>query len=318
VRFSCKFAAAFGTSDIFIFSNLLTFWIMLLSMTGYGRANATFGDKTISVEVRALNSKMTDIKLRFPGDYKEKEVELRKMVSDHAERGKIDVNIDVQNADGAALVSLNEALFRGYHRELSRLANELHINQGEMLQAILRIPNVVAAASGEVDEDEWQAICQTLNTALDNFKKFRILEGLSQESDLRQRLTNISAYLEQVTPFERERFVRMRERMRTNLEENYGKDNIDNNRFEQEILYYLEKMDMSEEKVRLSMHCSHFLEHLDSKQASVGRTLNFISQEMGREINTLGAKAYDADIQRLVVQMKDELEKIKEQLANVL
>jgi len=291
---------------------------MLLSMTGYGRANGTFGDKTISVEVRALNSKMTDIKLRFPGDYREKEVELRKMVTDHAERGKIDLNIDVQNADGAALVSLNEALFRGYHRELSRLANELNIHQGEMLQAILRIPNVVASTSGEVDEDEWQAICRTITQALDNFKKFRILEGLSQETELRLRITNIINMLEQVTPFEKERFVRMRERIRNNVEENFGKENLDNNRFEQEILYYLEKMDMSEEKVRLSMHCSHFLEHLDSKQESVGRTLNFISQEMGREINTLGAKAYDADIQRIVVQMKDELEKIKEQLANVL
>jgi uncharacterized protein (TIGR00255 family) len=292
---------------------------MLLSMTGYGRASGSFGEKTIMVEVRALNSKLTDLKLRLPGDYKEKEIEFRKLVTDHAERGKIDILVDVQNADGAAIVSLNEALFRGYHRELSRLSNELGIQQGEILQAILRIPNVVSSPAGEVDEDEWQAMCDTATRALDHLKAFRRQEGRVLEADLRLRITNILLLLTQVSPFEQERFVRMRERMRTNLEDNWSKDKpMDENRFEQEILFYLEKMDMSEEKTRLEQHCKYFLEQMDGKQESLGRTLNFISQEIGREINTLGAKAYDADIQRLVVQMKDELEKVKEQLANVL
>lgn len=291
---------------------------MLLSMTGYGRATGHFGEKTILAEVRALNSKMTDLKLRFPGDYKEKELELRKLVTDHAERGKIDVVIDVQSADGAASVSLNEALFRGYHRELTRLTTELHISQTEMLQAILRIPNVVAAAVGEVDEEEWAVVNDTVTRALEHFKAFRRQEGKVLEADLRLRVANILLLLTEVTPFEHDRLVRARERMRNNMEENFGKENLDTNRFEQEILYYLEKMDITEEKVRLEQHCKYFIEQVDNKQQSAGRTLNFISQEIGREINTLGAKAYDADLQRLVVQMKDELEKIKEQLANVL
>lgn len=291
---------------------------MLLSMTGYGRATGSYGEKTITAEVRALNAKMTDVKLRLPGDYKEKEIELRKLVSDHAERGKIDLLIEVQNADGAANVSLNEALFRGYHRELSRLCTELDLPKGEMLAALLRIPNVVSSASGEMDEDEWIALCDTITKALDHLKNFRKQEGKVLEADLRLRIANILLLLAEVTPFEQERFVRMRERIRNNMEEGIGKENLDPNRFEQEILFYLEKMDMSEEKIRLEQHCKYFIEQLDGKQESLGRTLNFISQEIGREINTLGAKAYDADIQRIVVQMKDELEKTKEQLANVL
>jgi uncharacterized protein (TIGR00255 family) len=291
---------------------------MLLSMTGYGRASGSFGEKTITAEVRALNSKMTDLKLRIPGDYKEKEVELRKLVTDHAERGKIDVVIEVQNADGAASVSLNESLFRGYHRELHRLAGELGIGQTDMLQAILRIPNVVATAAGEVDEDEWAAVSDTVTRALEHFKNFRRQEGKALEADLRLRVANILLLLTEIAPFEQERFVRMRERMRNNMEEAFGKENLDANRFEQEILYYLEKMDVTEEKVRLEQHCKYFLEQVENPRQSAGRSLNFISQEIGREINTLGAKAYDADIQRLIVQMKDELEKIKEQLANVL
>ena len=287
-------------------------------MTGYGRATGHFGDKTIIAEVRALNSKMTDLKMRLPGDYKEREVELRKIITDHAERGKIDVVIEVQNASGIANVSLNESLFRGYHRELSRLSAELGMDSSDMLAAILRIPNVVATASSEVDEEEWAEVCRTMTNALDSFKAFRREEGKVLEADLRLRVSNIRQLLTEVEPHERERFDRNRERMRTNLEENFGKENLDANRFEQEILYYLEKMDITEEKVRLEQHCKYFIEQISNKGQSAGRTLNFISQEMGREINTLGAKAYDADIQRLVVQMKDELEKIKEQLANVL
>ncbi|MBP6826265.1 MAG: YicC family protein [Saprospiraceae bacterium] len=287
-------------------------------MTGYGRATGSFDEKTISVEVRALNSKMTDLKIRLPGEYKEKEVELRKIVNDHAERGKLDIIIDVQNADGAATVSLNEALFRGYHRELTRLTGELGMGQTDLLQAILRIPNVVASMSGEVNEEEWKTVCDTVGKALDNLRAFRGQEGQALETDLRLRVGNILILLAQVPPFEQDRFQRMRERLRNNMDEAFGKESLDTNRFEQEILYYLEKMDITEEKVRLEQHCRYFIEQVDNQQQSAGRTLNFISQEMGREINTLGAKAYDADIQRLVVQMKDELEKIKEQLANVL
>jgi uncharacterized protein (TIGR00255 family) len=291
---------------------------MLLSMTGYGRASGSYNGKIISVEVRTLNSKLTDLKMRLPGDYKEKEIEMRKLVIDHAERGKIDLLIDVQSADGGALVSLNENLFRGYHRELTRLTAELNISQQDLLTTIMRIPNIASTPSAEVDEEEWGAVCKVVTDALDQLKAFRDQEGDALEADMQLRVGNILSLLEQVVPFEQERFARMRERLHNNMEELLGKDKMDTNRFEQEILFYLEKMDVTEEKVRLEQHCKYFIEQIDNPEQSGGRTLNFISQEMGREINTLGAKAYDANIQRLVVQMKDELEKIKEQLANVV
>lgn len=291
---------------------------MILSMTGYGRAARTYDEKTIQVEIRALNSKLTDLKLRLPADFKEKEMELRKLITDHAQRGKLEVAIEVLNADGGANVSLNEILFRGYHRELSRLSRELQIDDSGLLAAILRIPNVVATAMSEINEDLYQAVCDTINDSLQQLQKFRREEGQALKVDLSDRVQRIRELQDELTPFEKKRFERMRERMRNNLAENFPQENIDANRFEQEVLYYLEKMDITEEKVRLEQHCKYFLEKLNNPDISAGRTLNFISQEMGREINTLGAKAYDADIQRIVVQMKDELEKIKEQLANVL
>ncbi len=291
---------------------------MLLSMTGYGRAVGTHKDKVISVEVRALNAKVTDVKLRFLGDYKERELELRRVILEHAERGKLDVLIEVQSTDGAAAVSFNEALFRGYCREVKRLAEELQLPMSDILPALLRIPNIINSSSAEIDDEEFEAILSVVRRALDNLREYRRQEGKALGADLRMRVENILSLLGELLPYEQERFVRMRERLRTNLEENLGKESLDANRFEQEILYYLEKMDLTEEKVRLEQHCRYFIEQLEDPNRSAGRSLNFISQEMGREINTLGAKAYDANIQRIVVQMKDELEKIKEQLANVL
>lgn len=291
---------------------------MLLSMTGYGRAVGSYADKNISVELRTLNSKITDLKLRLPSDYREKEIEIRKMIVDHAERGKIDFVLDVQNADGAASVVLNEGLFKGYYKALKRLSTELNIEEGDLLQTLMRIPNIISANIGEIDEAEWTAICGVITKALDALKVFRREEGKVLENDLRVRVSNIMKSLSEVRPLEEERTRRMRDRLRNNMEEVFGKDNLDTNRFEQEILYYLEKMDITEEKVRLEQHCKYFVEQVGNKELSAGRTLGFIAQEMGREINTLGAKAYDADIQKLIVQMKDELEKIKEQLANVL
>lgn len=287
-------------------------------MTGYGRAVGNYGDKVISVEVRALNAKITDLKLRFLGDYKEKELELRRIVIEHAERGKLDLLIEVQSADGSAAVSLNEALFRGYYREIKRLAEELQLSHADILPALLRIPNVINSSSTEMDDEEFDALCGVVRQALDNLREYRLQEGKALGADLRLRVENILTLLQELQPYEQERFTRMRERLRNNMEEVFGKENLDANRFEQEILYYLEKMDLTEEKVRLDQHCRYFLEQLEDPKRSAGRSLNFISQEMGREINTLGAKAYDANIQKIVVQMKDELEKIKEQLANVL
>lgn len=287
-------------------------------MTGYGRATGNYGDKTIIVEMRSLNSKITDIKMRIPGEYRDRETEIRKMISDHAERGKIDLLIEVQNADGAASVSLNEPLFRGYFNAVSKIADELGLNKADMLATIMRIPNVVASQSGETEEEEWNKLQEIIGETLKALRAFREQEGKVLADDLRLRVKTITDILGQVTPFEQERFVKMRDRMRNNMEEAFGRENLDSNRFEQEVLYYLEKMDMSEEKLRLAQHCKYFLEQFSNNSQSAGRTLGFITQEMGREINTLGAKAYDAAIQRFVVQMKDELEKIKEQIANVL
>jgi len=289
---------------------------MLLSMTGYGRATTAFDHKTITIEVRSLNSKFTDIRFKMPSNYKEKEAILRKIISERAERGKLDVSLEVKSLQGDDEFGLNVPLFKRYHRALAELVDELKIPNGDLLQAILRIPNVVAAAEDSIDEKEWEAVEQTLHQAMDNFNDFRRAEGEAMEEDLRMRIRNIQEPLKMINPFEKGRITRLRNRLKQNLEQFLGKENIDENRFEQEVLFYLEKIDITEEKVRLEQHCTFFIEQLDLKTTLKGRKLSFISQEMGREINTLGAKAYSSDIQRLVVQMKDELEKIKEQVAN--
>lgn len=287
-------------------------------MTGYGRAKLPYREKVISVEIRSLNSKYTDLRIKYPQNYREKEVELRKMVSNYAQRGKIDITIEVKSEQGDEAFGLNKPLFRRYFQELDGMASELGLPKGDMLQAILRIPNVISSEGDQMDEEEWKTLVNTMNAALSNFGQYREDEGKAMENDLRGRITNILENLGQLDPHEEERVTRLRQRLNQNLEEYLGKDKIDENRFEQEILFYLEKIDITEEKVRLDQHCKYFLEQLDKKVPSKGRKLNFISQEMGREINTMGAKAYSANIQRLVVGMKDELEKIKEQVANSL
>lgn len=292
--------------------------IMLLSMTGYGRGTTTYLDKTIVTEIRSLNSKFADLRMKVPQNYREKEHEIRRMISERLERGKIDFSIDIQSVAGEEGFSLNKPLFRKYHQELSRLASELSLNEGDLMQSILRLPNVVGSNSDVLNNEEWLVVQKTIEEAVKNFDAFRLVEGASIENDMRMRIGIIQDNLEKIKPFEDERIVKLRHRLFQNLEEYLGKEKIDENRFEQEIIYYLEKMDVTEEKVRLSQHCLFFLEELDQKHTQKGRKLSFISQEIGREINTLGAKAYSPDIQRLVVAMKDELEKIKEQVANSL
>ncbi|MEZ4952453.1 MAG: YicC/YloC family endoribonuclease [Saprospiraceae bacterium] len=289
---------------------------MLLSMTGYGRSTKTFGSKTIIVELRSLNSKFTDMRLKVPSSFREKEHELRKFVTEKVERGKIDLSIEIKSLTGEDGFGLNVPLFKKYHEALSNIADELGTGKDGLAAAILRIPNVVVSEEGDMDEEEWKQVLITINDAFDHFTKFREAEGNAMEEDLRLRVKNIRAGLIGVDPFETGRVTRLKNRLKQNLEEFMGKENVDENRFEQEVLFYLEKIDITEEKVRLEQHCSFFLEQLDSPKMSKGRKLSFISQEMGREINTLGAKAYSADIQRIVVNMKDDLEKIKEQVAN--
>jgi len=291
---------------------------MLLSMTGYGRAVNRFKEKTITVEVRSLNSKFTDLRFKIPQNYREKEPIMRRLVTDSTQRGKIDVSIDVKSPSGEAEFGLNSSLFKKYHKELSALSNEIGMGNGDMLQAILRMPNVVAAADNDLDEEEWNVLNQTVIEALEAFNNFRKTEGNAMEIDCTKRINTITSLLEKISPFESERVDRLKKKINKHMEEYVGKDNIDANRFEQEILYYLEKIDVTEEKVRLAQHCKYFVEELQGSKTLKGRKLSFISQEIGREINTLGSKANSSDIQHIVVQMKDELEKIKEQVANTV
>ena len=287
-------------------------------MTGYGRATKSFRNKTIMVEIRSLNSKYSDLRIKIPQHYREHETVLRRLVTESTQRGKVDLNIELKSLQGDEEYGLNKPLFRRYFEELSQLGRELGMGEGDLYQAILRIPNVVSSGLESIDEEEWQALLDTLNEALANFKKFRTSEGNAMAKDLQLRINTIMELLEQVAPYEVERVDKLRQRLHQNLTDYLGKENIDENRFEQEILFYLEKMDINEEKVRLEQHCRFFLEEMEKKSKSKGRKLSFIGQEIGREINTLGAKAYSSDIQRLVVGMKDELEKIKEQVLNVL
>ncbi len=292
---------------------------MLLSMTGYGRSSRTFGDKTVTIEIRALNSKMTDIRFKMPSNYKEKEIDLRRILTEKVERGKIDMSIYVKSMTGEDEYVMNHDLFRRYYKELSQLKAELGIEHGDVLQAILRLPNVLGSDEDTVQEEQWQATLDAINEALVDFNSFRLTEGGAMEKDLRLRVDIIARLLTEVEPYETERVTKLRQRMKHNLDEFMGKENVDKNRFEQEVLFYLEKIDVTEEKVRLGQHCKYFVETVnDTKSASKGKTLNFITQEIGREINTLGSKAYSANIQHLVVQMKDELEKMKELIANLV
>ncbi len=295
---------------------------MLLSMTGFGRASRSYKDKNISVEIRALNSKTTDIRLKLPFDFKEKDTLIRKIVTEKGERGKIDVAITIQSMQDEDTNSsvLNAELFKKYYRQLQKLNTELNAPEHNLTEAVMRLPNVlVATEESAMEDEEWTVIQAAIVEAMDDFTRFRSVEGAVLEEELRLRTNNIQKNLNDVTPFETERIVKVRQRLHQSLEEFWGRDNVDENRFEQEVLFYLDKMDITEEKVRLDQHCKYFLEQFDDlTNISKGRQLNFISQEMGREINTLGAKAYSSEIQRLVVQMKDELEKIKEQLANAV
>jgi len=291
---------------------------MLLSMTGYGRSTQTYKDKSITVEVRSLNSKFTDLRIKLPQNYKEKEVGLRKMVLDKAERGKVDLNIDVKSSEGDDEYSLNPALFKKYYQELSKISDDIGMPPSDYMQAILRLPNVVQAGVDTIDEEEWGAVHNAVVEAVDNFIQFRKDEGAAMCKDLEYRVNNITSGLAIIDPHEKERIQKLRQRLQQNLDEYLGRENVDENRFEQEVIFYLEKIDITEEKIRLEQHCKYFLEQVHGKKIQKGRKLSFISQEMGREINTLGAKAYSSDIQKIVVGMKDDLEKIKEQVANIV
>ena len=290
---------------------------MILSMTGFGKATGVYKDKKISIELKSLNGKSTDIRFKLSGNLREKEVYLRNLILDHAKRGKLECSLTILAGEDEE-IQLNRGLFKAYIREIQSIENEMGIKSSDLSSALLRIPNVVLAGESDMPEDEWNAIKEVAIQALENLKNFRLTEGNAMEADLRANVMNIAADLEKVKSYEKERVERLRTKLSKNLEEFMGKENVDKNRYEQEVIYYMEKLDINEEKVRLSQHCTYFLEQLSSSDEANGRKMSFIAQEMGREINTLGAKAQHAEIQKLVVAMKDDLEKIKEQLANIV
>lgn len=293
---------------------------MLLSMTGYGRVSKQLRSKIIVIEVKSLNSKFLDLKIRVPQGFRDKELEIRKMASERILRGKVDLSIDMKLADGGDEMVFHKDLFKAYYKEISETLQELNPGHtGDLTQAIMRIPNIVTASDELISDDEWIVVKDLLDQSIKKMEAFRKAEGDTIKEDFTLRVNNILELLYKIEPHEGPRISKLRERLINNLEELRLKEGVDANRFEQEVLFYIEKIDVTEEKQRLEQHCKYFLEQLaDTKLIAKGRKLNFISQEMGREINTLGAKANSADIQRFVVQMKDELEKIKEQIANVL
>lgn len=292
---------------------------MIKSMTGFGKETCEYKSKKISIEIKSLNSKQLDINAKIPNIYREKEYEIRSEISKKLERGKIDFYISLDNNNDSNNFSLNKALAKKYFDEISSFSNEINVsnNTTDILGTVLRMPDVLKTEKEEMDEKEWNIIYQTINTCIEKADNFRIEEGKVLEHDFICRIRKISEFLMEIESFEQQRMQSIRQRIDKDINQFLNSEKIDRNRLEQELFYYIEKIDFSEEKTRLKKHCNYFIETLN-EPFSNGKKLGFISQEIGREINTLGAKANDADIQKLIVQMKDELEKIKEQLLNIL
>lgn len=317
---------------------------MILSMTGFGRASIDMPTKKINVEIKSVNSKTLDISFRMNGRYREKELELRQLLSKQLERGKVDFNISVEHNSITAPLSINQELAMYYYKELKMLNDMIHTNHEaaeqipnivdnncfttmisgsihtsstDYLGMILKMPDVMKGDSSELDPEEWTAIKQCVDNAILDCIQFRKDEGEELKNEFIKRIELILSYLKEVELFEPQRLSRIRERIHNNINELFPNVKVDESRLEQEMVFYVEKLDITEEKVRLRKHCSYFIETLNSSE-NTGKKLNFICQEIGREINTLGSKSNDYEMQKLVVMMKDELEKIKEQILNIL
>lgn len=295
---------------------------MIKSMTAYGKSAAQINGKTITVEIRSLNSRQLDINARMPQVFREKELEIRTEIGRILERGKVDLVITSEGETDESSVVINRTVAREYYREMAALAHEFgQPANAEFISTIFRLPDVLKTEALTLDDEEWTELKKALKSALLLADQFRKKEGALLEADISARIALIINYLDHVQPYEDNRIASLRQRFEKNqgefINSSPNLDKFDPNRFEQEIFWYLEKLDITEEKVRLRKHCEYFTEVLGSDESN-GRKLGFIAQEIGREINTLGSKANDAEIQKLVVQMKDELEKIKEQLGNIL
>lgn len=287
-------------------------------MTGFGKATGEINNKKISVEIKSLNSKQADINVRIPSFYKEKELPLRSYINKELQRGKIELNLYVELLGDQSNHQINKELFKKYYTDLSALASELgQADNTDLISIISKMPDVLKTEREELDENEWDTINKVIITAVEKLNEFRTSEGNALADDLKLRINNISSLLNEVEKYDASRIEAIKERISNNLNEAVGENNVNKDRFEQELIYYIEKFDVTEEKTRLTTHLNYFLETANSPN-SEGKKLGFIGQEIGREINTLGSKANNADLQKIVVQMKDELEKIKEQVLNIL
>ena len=287
-------------------------------MTGYGKAECELAQKKVTIEVKSLNSKQLDINTRIPGVYRDKEIEIRRELSEKLIRGKIDFSLFTESLGVESNSAINTSLVKNYFRQLSQISNELGVPVNEhTLQIVMQLPDAVKTTREELDENEWKIILATIQEALNSLDTFRLQEGESLYYDTISNLNIITSLLAEVKAFESERITKVKERILEGLQELSSPEGVDQNRLEQEMIFYLEKLDINEEKVRLGNHCSYFIETLELDEP-VGKKLGFIAQEIGREINTLGSKANHSEIQKLVIGMKDALERIKEQLLNAL
>jgi len=291
---------------------------MIRSMTGFGKTEFEVGNKKYTLEVKSLNSKQLDINTRIPALYRQKDIEIRRLMSEMLTRGKVDFALYLDNLGDESSSKINSAIVKDYYRQLKSIYTELRLEVNEsIMQSIMRLPDTVKMTYEELDETEWLVVRQNLIKTLEDLNRFRDQEGIALKIDIETNIANILDLLDQVEPHEIQRMENVKAKIMDSLNDLQLNGNIDKNRFEQELIYYMEKLDINEEKVRLTNHCSYFTETMAEDEPS-GRKLGFIAQEIGREINTLGSKANESNLQRIVVQMKDNLEKIKEQVLNVL
>lgn len=284
-------------------------------MTGFGRASSIFFNKKVTVEIRSLNSKGTDVYLKIPSSYKAYELPIRKFITDSLQRGKIECTITEEIIKGEQKVSINTELLQAYYEELTKISDNVGAHPSDLFSTILRFPDIIQTSDEDLSEEEWSQIEQLMKVVIQNTNDFRTTEGKTLVADFTICINNIKKLLAEVPKYENLRIDSIKERMTKGLEK--ISETVDQNRFEQELIYYIEKLDINEEKIRLQHHLDYFLETMESNDI-VGKKLGFISQEIGREINTLGSKSYHAELQKIVVEMKDSLEKIKEQVSNTL
>lgn len=291
---------------------------MVASMTGFGRAEQLIKDKTYLVEIKSLNGKQLDINLKIPPLLKSYELDIRNLLQESLLRGTIECLIVIRQNGASKPVVINTDLIKSYYRQIEQLAGELRIDTNAVLSSLLRLPEVVAPSNEVLNDEDWSDLKNVISAALEELNIHRREEGKSLEKELKLRIKNIEDNEKKILELEPQRRIKMKANLAQTLEESAGKENFDPNRLEQEIIYYIEKIDIREEQVRLRNHCEYFMQILEDDEITKGKKLAFVTQEIGREINTTGSKAYDADIQRCVVLMKDDLEKAKEQIFNVL